>query len=216
VEYGFLPRSRGQWVWQVGVLLLLAWTARSYFTATAEARLLEDQLEIALDSIVDAREARQVAIAVTDSVIEAGEVQAAEDSVAIAEAIEATEDQQREAESAFRRAEALAADNPVLEQAIQEMRAEAIVTEMAFEAERAESAAALFNAQQQIRTLTNSLAAERTATESEITRLNVALELAIAEGDAWERAANPGALTQIWQQGRAALVAVAIVLAVSN
>lgn len=211
----WLPSGRG-WIPQLVILSILGVVARSYFTASAEARLLGDQLEVALDSIDTAEEARLDAMAFTDSIVESYDSVATADSVTIAEIQEEVEDQQREAEAAFRRAEALAEDNPELERAIQEMRAEGIVTEMAFEAERAESAAALFNAQQQIRTLTMAMEQERVASTTEIARLNAALALSIQESDAWERAASPGALTQIWRQGRAAAVAVVIMLAVTN
>ena len=46
-----MPSSRGQWIWQVGLVSLLLWAGYSYFTASAEARLLADQLEVAMDSV---------------------------------------------------------------------------------------------------------------------------------------------------------------------
>ncbi|MCK5652409.1 MAG: hypothetical protein KAJ42_13570, partial [Gemmatimonadetes bacterium] len=70
--------------------------------------------------------------------------------------------------------------------------------------------------QQRERTLGMQLISERTTASTEITRLNTALTLSMAESSAWERAASPGALTQIWRQGRAAVVAVILVTVISN
>jgi len=57
------------------------------------------------------------------------------------------------AETSFRRAESLAADNPVLEQAIQEMRGDAIVASMKADSVISVSAASLLTAQLRIITL---------------------------------------------------------------
>ena len=46
------------------------------------------------------------------------------------------------------------------------------------------------------------------------TSLREALSLSQQEADAWERAAKPGALTQIWKQGRAAALVAVVILAV--
>ena len=65
-----------------------------------------------------------------------------------------------------------------------------------------------------IRTLGVQLLDERAASDEVIAGLRVSLSISMDESDAWERAAKPGALKQLWQQGRAALLAVAVVLAV--
>jgi hypothetical protein len=57
---------------------------------------------------------------------------------------------------------------------------------------------------------------ERAASDLVISGLRGSLSISMDESDAWERAAKPGALTQIWRQGRAAIVAVILVTALSN
>lgn len=200
----------------VGVLLVAALISAltAYAGAVGQAELLAEQLEAAQDSIAAAHETRELAITATDSVIAQSAVIEAEADSAIAVVRAATNEAIVASEAAFRTAVELARDHPVLERAIEEMRAEQIVETMAWEEERAVSAVALFAAQQQIRTLTTTMLAERDASTAEIARLNTALSLSIQESDAWERAAKPGMVKQLWQQGRAAVVVAALVMAV--
>ena len=109
-----------------------------------------------------------------------------------------------------------AADLPIVQAALDLVTEELEEERDANAVFRATSAAEIFAGQQRERVLGMQLISERTAASTEITRLNTALTISMQESDAWQRAASPGALTQIWKQGRAALVAVAIVLAVSN
>ncbi len=211
-----LPSSGAQWAFQLVVLAILGVVARGYFTASAEARLLDEQLTVALDSVevvtdslVSERLVSDALIAaqdrneeVTDSIITEAEAD-------VVEAVTGTD----EALAAARNA---AADLPIVQAALDLVTTELEEERTANEIFRATSAAEIFAGQQRERTLGMQLINERGASDLVISGLRGSLSISMQESDAWERAAKPGALTQIWRQGRAALVAVAIVLAVSR
>ncbi len=210
-----MPSSRGGWLWQIGVLSLLGWVAYSYFTASAEARMLDDLLDAALDSVAVVTDSLLVVRDVSDDLIAAQDsVQAADtaavNAVAIVSDATATETARLLAE-----AREAARGMPVVQEALQRAEVALEASEDARQEERAVSAAALFESQQRERTLGMQLLTERSASDLVIDGLRESLRISMDESDAWERAASPGALTQIWRQGRAALVAVAIVLAVN-
>ena len=107
-----------------------------------------------------------------------------------------------------------AAGMPVVQAALERAEVALAASEEARLEERATSAAAVFAGQQRERTLGMQLLNEREASDLVISGLRASLVISMDESDAWERAASPGALKQIWQQGRAALLAVAVFLAV--
>jgi hypothetical protein len=150
------------------------------------------------DALIDAQDANEER---TDSVI--AEVR---DSVVVA--IAGTDAALRDARNA-------AADLPIVLAALDRAEEQLDEEREANEIFRATSAAEIFAGQQRERTLGMQLLNERTASDDVIFGLRESLSLSMQESDAWERAAKPGALTQIWQQGRAAVVAVALVLALN-
>ena len=208
-------------VWVLGGLVLafvlaLGSALVAYAGASAEARLLGAQLDTALAAVVVYEDQRTAAVATTDSILAASDSVVAASVVAVADARATTDAAVRDSEAAFRSAVALAEDNPTLERAIEEMRAEQIVETMAWEVERAEHLAAAFALTQQIRTMTTAFRRERTAWEVEADGLRAALSLSQQEASAWQRAAAPGMLKQVWQQGRAALVVGVLVLTLAR
>ncbi len=195
----------------IGVLMvLLTVTAINLAGALGRVSVLREQIEDWQDSTAVAHEATQAAVSAFDAVVEEAAVEEAEAVVAIAEAEAEVIVQEAEAEAAFRRAEALAADNPVLERAIQEMRAEAIVTSMEHEELEAESAAALFEAQQRIRTLTMAALTERTAHDRELATVNTSLTLAMQTINELENAIVPGFLRNLVQNAELAGISAAV------
>ena len=211
-----MPSSRAQWIWQIGLISLLLWAGYSYFTASAEARLLADQLDVALDSIEVAVDAHELVKATSDSLIALQDRNEEVTDSIITEAEGAVEEAVTGTDEALAAARNAAADLPIVQAALDLVTEELEEERVANAVFRATSAAEIFAGQQRERVLGMQLISERTAASTEITRLNTALTISMQESDAWQRAASPGALTQIWKQGRAALVAVAIVLAVSN
>ena len=211
-----MPRSRAQWLWQVAILSILAWTARSYFTASAEARLLDEQLAVALDSVDVVTDSLMSEREVSDALIDAQEENEERTDSIITEAAEEVAVAVEGTDAAVAAARNAAADLPIVQAAL-----DLVTTELEEEREanavfRATSAAEIFAGQQRERTLGMQLINERGASDEVIAGLRASLSISMDESDAWERAASPGALKQIWQQGRAALVAVAIVLAVNK
>lgn len=211
-----LPSSRAQWIFQIVVLAILGVVGRSYFTASAEARLLADQLEVALDSIEVAVDAHELVKATSDSLIALQDRNEEVTDSIITEAEEAVVEAVTGTDEALAAARNAAADLPIVQAALELVTTELEEERTANEVFRATSAAEIFAGQQRERTLGMQLISERTAASTEITRLNTALTLSMQESSAWERAASPGALTQLWRQGRAAIVAVVIVIAVTR
>ncbi len=210
-----MPSSRGQWIWQVGLVSLLLWAGYSYFTASAEARLLADQLEVALDSVAVVTDSLVVERIVSDGLIAAQDSAQAADTAAVNVVAIVSDATATETARALADAMEAAAGLPVVQDALQRAETALAASEEARLEERAVSASAVFAGQQRERTLGMQLINEREASDLVIDGLRESLRISMQESDAWERAATPGALTQIWQQGRAALVAVAIVLAVN-
>jgi len=212
----WLPSSPQQWVVQLVAIAILGVVARGYFTASAEARLLDTQLTTAnelveglTDSLEDQREVSDVLLAAQDS------AQAA-DTAAVNVVAVVSDETASETAVALAEAREAAAGMPVVQAALERAETALAASEEARLEERAVSASAVFAGQQRERTLGIQLISERTAASTEITRLNTALTLSMQESSAWQRAASPGALTQIWRQGRAAVVAVIIVVAVTR
>ena len=209
-----LPSSRGQWLIPLALVSLLAWAVQAYAGASAEARLLDDQLRVALDSVEVVTDTLVAVREVSDSLIGAQEeneertdsvIAVVRDSVIVAVA---------GTDAALVDARNAAADLPIVQAALDRLTEELDEEREANELFRATSAAEIFAGQQRERTLGIQLLTERSASDDVIFGLRESLSISMQESDAWERAAKPGALTQIWRQGRAALVAVAIVLAV--
>ena len=211
-----MPSSRAQWLWQVGLVSLLLWAGYSYFTASAEARLLADQLEVALDSVEVATDAHELVKATSDSLIALQDRNEEVTDSIITEAEEAVVEAVTGTDEALAAARNAAADLPIVQAALELVTTELEEERTANEVFRATSAAEIFAGQQRERTIGMQLISERTAASTEITRLNTALTISMQESDAWQRAASPGALTQLWKQGRAAVVAVVIVIAVTR
>ena len=209
-----LPSSGPQWAFQLVVLAILGVVARGYFTASAEARLLDEQLTVALDSVEVVTDSLVSERLVSDALIAAQDRNEEVTDSIITEAEEAVVEAVTGTDEALAAARNAAADLPIVQAAL-----DLVTTELAEEREaneifRATSAAEIFAGQQRERTLGMQLINERGASDLVISGLRGSLSISMQESDAWERAATPGALTQIWRQGRAALVAVAIVLAI--
>ena len=209
-----MPSSRGQWIWQIAVLSLLAWTARSYFTATAEARMLDEQLTVALDSVAVVTDSLVVERDVSDALIEAQDSAQAADTAAVNVVAIVSDATATETARALAEAMEAAAGLPVVQAALQRAETALAASEEARLEERSISAAAVFAGQQRERTLGMQLLSERSASDLGIDGLRASLRISMDESDAWERAATPGVLKSLWTQGRAALLAVAVVLAV--
>lgn len=209
-----MPSSRGQWIWQVGLVSLLLWAGYSYFTASAEARLLADQLEVAMDSVAVVTDALVIERDVSDDLIAAQDSAQAADTAAVNVVAIVSDATATETARALAEAREAAAGMPVVQAALERAEVALVASEAARQEERAVSASVVFAGQQRERTLGMQLISERSASDLVIDGLRASLRISMQESDAWQRAASPGALTQIWRQGRAALVAVAIVLAV--
>ncbi len=210
----WLPSSGQQWIVQLVVIAILGVVARGYFTASAEARLLDEQLTVALDSVEVVTDSLVSERLVSDALIAAQDRNEEVTDSIITEAEEAVVEAVTGTDEALAAARNAASDLPIVQAAL-----DLVTTELAEEREaneifRATSAAEIFAGQQRERTLGMQLINERGASDLVISGLRGSLSISMQESDAWERAATPGALTQIWRQGRAALVAVAIVLAI--
>lgn len=137
-----------------------------------QAVVAEGVTEVALDGQQDAINAMNTAF------VEAAAEQVQSD-IAIAEVTAALIVQEGVAEVSFRRAESLAADNPVLEQAIQEMRGDAIVASMRADSVIDATASALLTAQLRI----GILQGLNTDKDAEISRVNAAWRAEVAIKD---------------------------------
>ncbi len=210
-----MPRSRGQWIWQIAVLSLLAWTARSYFTATAEARMLDDLLAVAMDSVAVVTDSLVAERDVSDDLIAAQDSAQAADTAAVNVVAVISDATAIETARALADAREAAAGMPVVQEALDRAETALAASEDARQEERAVSAAAVFAGQQRERVLGMQLLNERSASDLVISGLRGSLRISMDESDAWERAASPGVLKSLWTQGRAALLAVAVVLAVN-
>ena len=132
---------------------LLAFTISAWAGALGRIDVLTEQAEVAEGVTTDALEGEQEAVTAMNTAFEEAAEERVEATLAIAEVRADLIVQEGVAETSFRRAELLAADNPVLEQAIQEMRGDAIVASMKADSVIAVSAASLLTAQLRIITL---------------------------------------------------------------
>ncbi len=203
-----------QWLIPLALVSLLAWAVSAYAGASAEARLLDDQLRIALDSVEVVTDTLMAVRVVSDSLINAQDANEERTDSVIAEVRDSVIVAIAGTDAALADARNAAADLPIVQAALDRLTEELEVEREANEVFRATSAAEIFAGQMRERTLGMQLLTERSASDDVIFGLRESLSISMQESDAWERAAKPGALTQIWRQGRAALVAVAIVLAV--
>ena len=138
-----------------------------YAGSLGRISVLTEQVTVLEDSIPKLHTLVLATVESTDSTITAARENVAVAVQELAAATEAARDQEVEAESAFRRAVALAADDPILERAIEEMRAEAIVTSMEHEEAESISASALLQMQTQILSIETTLTMERGARAEE-------------------------------------------------
>ena len=114
----WLPSSGQQWIVQLIVIAILGVVARGYFTASAEARLLDSQLttanelvEAKTDSLVDER-------AVSDALISAQDSAQAADTAAVNEAAVVSDATASETAVALAEAREAAAGMPVVQAAL--------------------------------------------------------------------------------------------------
>lgn len=210
----WLPSSGGQWILQLVVLVILGVVGRSYFTATAEARLLDEQLTTANELVEAVTEELEEVREVSDALLAVQDSAQAADTAAVNEVAVVSDETASETARALAEAREAAAGMPVVQAALDRAETALAASEEARLEERAVSASVVFAGQQRERTLGMQLLNERASSQDVIDGFRESLSISMQESDAWERAAKPGALTQIWRQGRAALVAVAIVLAV--
>lgn len=203
-----------QWLIPLALVSLLAWAVSAYAGASAEARLLDDQLRVALDSVEVVTDTLIAVRVISDSLINAQDANEERTDSVIAEVRDSVIVAVAGTDAALVDARNAAADLPIVQAALDRLTEELDEEREANEVFRMTSAAELFASQQRERVLGMQLLTERSASDDVIFGLRESLRISMQESDAWERAAKPGALTQIWRQGRAALVAVAIVLAV--
>jgi hypothetical protein len=207
-----LPSSAGQWVIPAVLVSLLVWAVSAYAGASAEARLLDDQLRVALDSVEVVTDTLVAVRVVSDSLINAQDANEERTDSVIAVVRDSVIVAIAGTDSALRDARNAAADLPIILAALDRAEEELAEERGANELFRTTSAAEIFAGQQRERVLGMQLLTERSASDDVISGLRASLAISMQESDAWERAAKPGALTQIWKQGRAAAVAVALVL----
>lgn len=207
-----LPSSAGQWVIPAVLVSLLVWAVSAYAGASAEARLLDDQLRVALDSVEVVTDTLVAVRVVSDSLIDAQDANEERTDSVIAVVRDSVIVAIAGTDSALRDARNAAADLPIILAALDRAEEELAEERGANELFRTTSAAEIFAGQQRERVLGMQLLTERSASDDVISGLRASLAISMQESDAWERAAKPGALTQIWKQGRAAAVAVALVL----
>lgn len=133
--------------------LSLGYAIYAYAGVLGRISVLTEQAETAEGVRDEALEGEQQARDSMDLAFEEADEERAESAVAIAEVRADLIVQEGVAETSFRRAEGLARDNPVLQQAIQEMRGDAIVASMKADSVIAVTAASLLTAQTRIMTL---------------------------------------------------------------
>ena len=191
--------TKKQWIIAgiAALVVILVLTAVNLAGALGRVSVLREQIEEWQDSTAVAHEMAVVAAAAFDSVVVVAEAEEVEAAESIAEAEEEAATQEAAAEEAFRRAQNLAADQPVLQRAIEEMRAEAIVTSMAHEEVERVSAAALLTAQTRIRSLQDAALRERQAHESELFAVNASLTLALQTIEEQQSVIAPSFLTKL-------------------
>lgn len=132
------------------LLLSTAITAVGMARALGRISVLMEQADSAEVVTATALAGEVRAVAETAVSFEEAAEERIEAAIAIAEVRATLIVQEGVAETSFRRAESLSVDNPVLEQAIQEMRGDAIVASMKADSVIAVSAASLLTAQLRI------------------------------------------------------------------
>ncbi len=215
---GMMPRP-WPWPWVlsfVAVLSLLAWAVSAYAGASAEARLFGAQLDTALVALVVADERHAAEMAVSDSLLAQQDSAQAADTAAVNAAAVVSDATATATAGALADARRAAAGMPVVQAALARVEEALAVSEAARQVERAESAAAVFAGQQRERVLGMQLLNERAAAADKDVQQDLALSLSMQESAAWQRAATPGLLKSVWQQGRAALVVGVIAWAVAS
>ncbi len=193
---------------------LLAWAVSAYAGASAEARLLDAQLDTALVALAVADEQHALEMATSDSLLAQQDSAQAADTAAVNAAAVVSDATASATARALADARQAAAGMPVVQAALDRAEEALAVSEAARQVERAESAAAVFAGQQRERVLGMQLLNERAAAADKDVQQDLALSLSMQESDAWERAAKPGLVTQVWRQGRVALVVLALAVAI--
>ena len=208
----WLPSSAQQWIVQAVIFAVLISVSVMYAGASAEARLLDEQLETANELVEAVTEELEGVREVSDAMLAAQDSAQAADTAAVNEVAVVSDATASETARALAEAREAAAGMPVVQAALDRAETALAASEEARLEERAVSASVVFAGQQRERTLGMQLLNERASSQDVIDGLRASLSISMQESDAWERAAKPGALTQIWKQGRwAALAVVAVV-----
>ena len=204
--------SLRHWIVQGVIFVILIGVAVSYATASATARALQIQLDSALVQIDVLETAEQAERDRSDILIAQQDSAQAADTAAVAVVAVVSDETASETARALADAREAAAGMPVVQAALERAETALAASEEARLEERSVSAVALFASQLRERTLGMQLLNERQAADDKDIEQDRALSISMQESEAWERAAKPGALTQIWKQGRwAALAVVAFV-----
>lgn len=209
----WLPSSGRQWVIPAVILAILISVAVSYATASATARALRIQLDSALVQIEVAETAEQVERDRSDLLIAQQDSAQAADTAAVNVVAVVADETASETARALADAREAAAGMPVVQAALDRAETALAASEEARLEERAISASVVFAGQQRERTLGMQLLNERQAADDKDIEQDRALSISMQESAAWERAAKPGMLTQIWKQGRWVALLAAVVVA---
>ncbi len=205
-----------RWLIPLVLVSLLLWAVSEYAGATAEARLFSAQLDTALVALVVADEQHAAEMAVSDALLAQQDSAQAADTAAVNAAGVVADSTATATAGALADAREAAAGMPVVQAALARVEVALAVSEEARQVERAESAAAVFAGQQRERALGMQLLNERAAAADKDVGQDLALALSMQEADAWQRAATPGLLKSVWQQGRAAVLVGVLVWAVAS
>jgi hypothetical protein len=208
----WLPSSGRQWVVQAVVFALLLGVGWQYATASATARRIQIELDSTLVHLALADEAVETERERSDLLISQQDSAQAADTAAVNAVAVVSDATASETARALAEAREAAAGLPVVQAALDRADEALEASEEARLEERSTSAAALFESQMRERTLGRQLLNERQAADDKDVQQDLALSLAMEESDAWERAAKPGMLTQVWKQGRWVVLAVGAVL----
>lgn len=190
-----------------------------YAGSLGRISVLMDQVSVLEDSIPKLHALVLATVSSTDSTIQSARANVDVAVQELAAAVESARTQEVEAESAFRRAVALA-DNPEIERAIEEMRAESIVTSMEHEEAERVSASALLRVQVELGAVQGVLAVEREARaeENRVRDLNASLKDQIIEEQ--QRALVPSFFPNLFKNAKlvvgAAVVGGAITYLIVN
>jgi hypothetical protein len=184
------------------ILVLLLGVGWQYATASATARRIQVELDTALEDLELSDEALETERDRSDVLIAQQDSAQAADTAAVNVVAVVSDETASETARALAEAREAAAGMPVVQAALDRAETALAASEEARLEERAVSASVVFAGQQRERTLGMQLLNERQAADDKDILQDRALGLAMEESDAWERAAKPGMLTQIWKQGR--------------